>query len=119
MFTEVFLGVLLAGIALLLIYWAFTTWSWIAILGVSAALVLAIKIALRPSREIRENREQARAQRLEEFAESEKQRVASLRGYKRVWHSFVTVYLYIVGALIGITILGLIIRSLVLSFTGD
>ena len=93
---QVFLGVFLAGIALMIVYWLFTSFHWFTILVVGFVLWLTIYLLKaiigfftreKPTEEQKEK-------------EIERNRIKNLSGFAKVYHYLVTVFSWVVGAVI-------------------
>lgn len=102
---QVFLGVFLAGIALMIVYWLFTSFHWFTILVVGFVLWLTIYLLKaiigfftreKPTEEQKEKRKKL----LQKEKEIERNRIKNLSGFAKVYHYLVTVFSWVVGAVI-------------------
>jgi hypothetical protein len=104
---QVFLGVFLAGIALMLVYWLFTNFHWFTILFVGGVLWLTIFLLKeiigfftreKPTEEQKEKRKRLLQKEKENAARIESNRIKNLKGFAKFWHYAWSVFLYALGA---------------------
>ena len=110
---EIFVGVFLAGIALMLVYWLFTSFHWLTLLILAAVLWLVIHLLTkeRPTEEQKERGKKLAEKEEENAARIERNRIKNLRGFAKFWHHFSNVWFWTSSALI---LLGILITV----FTG-
>ena len=108
MAVEIFAGVLLAGISLMLVYWVFTTWSWVAIILLFIFSWMLVKFVTRRrySAEETKQRKSFEEQKEEQFKKLKAEELASLTGVRKFFHILGTVWLYFAISMI---VLGIII----------
>ena len=102
MAEQVFVGVFLAGIALMLIYWLFNSFGMLtlAIIGGVLWLVIYLLTKERLTKKEREERKTWEKKKYEAAAELERLRIKNLSGFAKFSHHMGTIFLWTVGTLI-------------------